>query len=69
MYYSCIILYLWRPHVKYCRALFDIGDVSDDIREHTMRAGEEIGNGVARSFKVFWRKTTMFVRRAFGYDR
>ena len=51
------------------RALFDIGDVSDDIREHTMRAGEEIGNGVARSFKVFWRKTTMFVRRAFGYDR
>ena len=50
------------------RALFDVGDVTDDVFMHTSKIGDEIGSGVSRSFKPFWRNTTMFVRRLFGYD-
>ncbi len=50
------------------RALFDVGDVSDDIREHTFKIGEEVGSGMAYGMKQVWRKSTLFVRRLFGYD-
>lgn len=50
------------------RALFDVGDVSDDIRVHTSMIQEEIGSGVSSGAKILWRKTIFFIRRLFGYD-
>ena len=50
------------------RALFDVGDVTDDIRMHTSMVQEEIGNQVSSGFRQVWIRTSLFVRRLFGYD-
>ena len=50
------------------RALFDIGDVQDDVMRHTAAIGTEIGHEVSFGFKQIWRRTLMFTRRLFGYD-
>ena len=42
------------------RALFDIGDVHDDVMMHTSKIGEEIGSGVSRSFRQVWRSSTTY---------